>query len=893
MAKTIEKLVYHFDERDNQLGVLQQMSDCFREFDVNKATDTLTVQTKTFVDKHHRLVVQGRNGGWLEYIVEGPSDDDTGQGGTYVGELSMNELGGHYIDDRRPTGDCAGMVAIALEGTRWESLGSDIHDDPVTQVWYHTNSLAALTRIASTFGGEIRYEYEVEGGRVTHRRVGVFKRVGSDRGRSFEYARDLLGVSRECEPEPIYTRVYGYGSGVEAFDESGQATGGYTRKITFADINGGKPYIESDEARERFGIPNAEGGMDHYEGKVEFDDCKDPAELLKLTTEWAEAQWEPQWSYTVDVLALDGDPLDRGDDAMVYDRMYDPVLTIKERVVQGHEDFLRPENDEYTLGKVNPMVSDMLVEQEQTQQGLTDKTDNLGTRTEDIEDRSEGWDQTTDTVTEMPGEWLRQQMDRINQEMNAAKTYKFTSFEKGDIWANGPLTEDGKPDGATAAIALNGLGFRIAGSVEGGDFNWTTFGTGEGFTATCINVGTLRCGDNFLNLDTGEMRIALTATVGTGNTSISGYVQNVSNTAANNAKNEAISQADQNTQDYLEDYVSIVNFDSYLDMENTFNALTHDGRDKGFFIQSNQVFINADFVRTGVLQSQNGMSVWDLNNGYFETASSGWSGGQFHGIHTRIAGGQYAVKMDSTDIGTMSTFSSGNVHPFGIKVFTDLVFASPGGIGVSHNSTQDSGLTYQCGIQQTIGVVTGVSGGDSISVARSNLRFDHGLLVAATSNANATFSTPAVEHISLAASTEPIDGIGAGGAIPIELVSSSDQLMQAADEARPVWQVEPENLQLGIPVYTGEEWTMGVPTEDPTDDPGDVEVPTMALVNAQAEAVQTQIEAIASALGGALGTTQAKALRASLATVRTAVASGSAAEMRTAARATAARTEAM
>lgn len=86
---------------------------------------------------------------------------------------------------------------------------------------------------------------------------------------------------------------------------------------------------------------------------------------------------------------------------------------------------------------------------------------------------------------------------------------------------------------------------------------------------------------------------------------------------------------------------------------------------------------------------------------------------------------------------------------------------------------------------------------------------------------------------------------------------------------------------------------MGVPTEDEHDEPDEVVLPTMAFVNVQAEAIQSEIEAIAGALDGALGTTQAKALKASLANVRKAMASGETTALKTAAKTVAARTEAM
>lgn len=559
--------VFHYDNRDRQLGILQGLSDCFREFDVSKCVDTLTVQTASSVNKDDYLVIRGRRGEWLEYVVTGPSDDDKGEGATLVAELSMShELAGHYVDDRRPTGGPAQLVATALEGTRWESLGSDIEADAVTQVWYHTNSLAALTRVASTFGGEIRYEYEVEGAKVTHRKVGVFKRVGSDEGRTFEHGRDLLGVARECNPDPIYTRVYGYGSGVEATDDSGQATGGYTRKITFAEVNDGKPYVESDEARLLFGIPDGHGGIAHYEGKVEFDDCKDPRELLRLTTEWAEAQYEPQWTYTVDVLALDGTPPGRGDSATVIDKEYDPPLVLKERVTQGHEDFLRPENDEYTLGKVLPMVSDTITEQQEA--------------TKDLQDRADGWDNTTETVNTAPKQWLDNLMQRLNQEFEAGGSYKFESFELGTIYSSVSLDEDGRPTRTPAtAMQLTGKGFRISNKVDGsGNFVWRTFGTGDGITADEINTGRLQCGDNYLDLIQGVLHLNgqdCTVSGNNGSGTFDNYVESVAGDAVGDAMTE----------------------------ENIWNKLTNNGQTQGIYKQNGKIYINASYIGTGTLSA--------------------------------------------------------------------------------------------------------------------------------------------------------------------------------------------------------------------------------------------------------------------------------------------------
>ena len=829
--------------------------------------DTLDLEVPgTSLAKGQRIVRLDRHGEWREYVV---SQVEYRHEGGVLTEASCRDsradLETDYLVEVEP-GDVGAARALerALSSSTWQA-GTVTVTGTATFSFYHMAASEAVEKIAEAFNAEVRSSITVSGTTVTGRRIDLLAHRGADHGALLTYGHNVTAVERVVSSDAVYTAMYGYGKSLET------EGGGHSRKLTFGSVNGGRDWVGDDAALERYGVPDGHGGKRHAFGQVEFSECEDATELLSLTRQHLATVSKPTVSYTVTVAYLDADRIpDIGDTVHVRDQALGERLAT--RVIRLEGDDLNEGNTRVTLGTTRLTLTAKLKD---TQRAADDAKSGV----DDLNGRAPDWDKTTDTVEELPGEWLRKQMDRINQEMNAAKTYKFTSMEKGDIWANGTLTADGKPDGATAAIALNGLGFRISSRVQGGDFVWTTFGTGEGFTANVINVGTLRCGDNYLNLDTGELRIALTATVGSGGTSLSGYVQNVSNTAATNAKNQAIQQANSDTQEYLEDYVAIGSFDSYLTMQNTFNALTHNGRDKGFFIQSNQVFINADFVRTGIIISTNERSIWDLDNGYFETSSSGYSGGQFHNIYTRIAGGQYAVKMDQTDIGTVSTYSSGNVHPFGIKAFTDLVLSAPGSLGVGYTPTTQSGLTYTNVMRSgSVTYVESVSkSGDSISVTRRTLNVMQGMITGTSSIANATFSTPVIDAATLASSVEPASEIASGGAIPVKVVDCEASLMEAADESRMVWQVDPETLALGIPVYTGEEWTMGVPTMDPVDEPEDVTLPSTEYVDAQAALIQSEIEAVAASLGDAKLTHQ-------LAVARTAMGSGSASALSLAAR---------
>ena len=406
----------------------------------------------------------------------------------------------------------------------------------------------------------------------------------------------------------------------------------------------------------------------------------------------------------------------------IIDKMFDPPLRTKARISKGHEDYCEPENDTYTVGKVPPLVVDTLADQDEQHEDLSDRVGG-------IEGNSDAWNASADNTENMPGKWLQQMMDRINQEMDAAKTYKFTSFEKGDIWANGPLTEDGKPDGATAAIALNGLGFRISSKVQNGDFVWTTFGTGEGFTANVINVGTLRCGDNYLNLDTGEMRIALTAKVGSGSTTLSGYVND---TAADAAKDY--------TDEALEAYVPTKDFNRYLTFENTFNALTHDGKDQGLFTQNGELYINASYVRTGIISgntsASHGRTLWDLDQGYLQNAMQSYIAGQSHTNIAYIGDGNFKIIMDVTTLGdwTSATLNSNpNVHFIAFRSYNGIIWGAPGTNYVGFFGPESTGTSYSVQRDFTQNTIAAVeSSGTSVTFTKQDAHFRQGMLCSVT-----------------------------------------------------------------------------------------------------------------------------------------------------------------
>lgn len=245
-------------------------------------------------------------------------------------------------------------LASALSSSRWQ-VGTVADLGQAGTNFYHTNAWAAIHDVADTWGGELSFEIQVSGTKVTARRVCMAKQVGEDNGKRFTYAKDLVSVKRSVDEGNVCTALYGYGKSLQTADEDGNLTGGYDRKLTFGDVNGGQNWVGSADALARWGRPDGKGGKAHVFGDVEFSDCEDAAELKKLTEAQLAQSCVPTVSYTVDAVALaragEGfEGADEGDLVTVVDKVYDPPLRVRTRIAKVVEDQLRPGEVTYTFG---------------------------------------------------------------------------------------------------------------------------------------------------------------------------------------------------------------------------------------------------------------------------------------------------------------------------------------------------------------------------------------------------------------------------------------------------------------------------------------------------------------------------------------------------------------
>ena len=118
---------------------------------------------------------------------------------------------------------------------------------------------------------------------------------------------------------------------------------------------------------------------------------------------------------------------------------------------------------------------------------------------------------------------------------------------------------------------------------------------------------------NFWNLQTGDFSLSSATTVG-GQT-----VDNIAGNAADDALNSANEYTDA--------------LDDELDQSGVFNRLTGDGAVKGIIMQDGQLYINASYINSGVLnadlltagriKSKKGGTYWDLDTGEMQLDFSG------------------------------------------------------------------------------------------------------------------------------------------------------------------------------------------------------------------------------------------------------------------------------
>lgn len=402
---------------------------------------------------------------------------------------SFANTAGDYVDEKRVRGGSPHeALTKLLNGTLWK-VGSVSATNATDISFYHTDVFKGLQDLIDAYGVEFRTRIVMGDTGVRERLVDLANTFGNNNGKRFTYGKDLISIDREYSPRMVYTVMHGFGKGIEKGD-------GYSRSITFESINGGKDYVADEDARLVYGRSDGHGGRLHNHGKVEFSDCEDPQELLKLTKQALEAQLHPDVNYRVNAVDLktygyDFEGVGLGDEVLVIDKAFNPEIRVLSRVTEMVTSLTKPIEATYQFGTFSNVL-------EKSMRDTTQALSNIRSN-QPIWDRAGAFGQDG----KLESTYLKGLFSFINDIFRSAGTYVKFDENRGILLFNRPEEKD-----ATWAMQLSSAGWRVANTKKAnGEWNWTTAATGDGITANVINAGKLRGGAVNFDLDAGALTI--------------------------------------------------------------------------------------------------------------------------------------------------------------------------------------------------------------------------------------------------------------------------------------------------------------------------------------------------------------------------------------------------
>lgn len=395
-----------------------------------------------------------------------------------------------YIRDRRlKQVKASAALEVVLQGSRWK-VGACDDSDLLTTNFYDSSRLEALSKVINTWGLDLDFYLTFDGSKISGRYVNLVANRGEDTGERFVYGSNALEVVAEIDKSEIYTRIIPRGRGEEKFDEDGKSKDTFGRRIKINDVVWsksnrnpidkplGQEYLELEEATKKFGFSD---GTPRTKVQV-FDDIEKPEDLIKA-----------------------------GYDFLV--NISRPLVQFKSKVFKESRTsvgdivrIIRKDLDIYYMTRIFKVRRNLLTKNVEVEFGdkiVKSQLEREKSLKVDIEAlKSKQRDMTLsfrNRVTKAMTEAMFNQ-DGYNYELKKGNEYGlpagYYSFDR-DI-----------NDNPTKVIYVGAGTMAIANSKKSnGDWDFRTFGTGDGFVADLIVAGMIRGGKVRWNLDDGTFLI--------------------------------------------------------------------------------------------------------------------------------------------------------------------------------------------------------------------------------------------------------------------------------------------------------------------------------------------------------------------------------------------------
>lgn len=395
-----------------------------------------------------------------------------------------------YIRDRRlKQVKASAALEAVLQGSRWQ-VGACDDSDLLTTNFYDLSRLEALSKVINIWGLDLDFYLTFDGSKISGRYVRLVSNRGEDAGERFVYGSNALEVVAEIDKSEIYTRIIPRGRGEEKFDEDGKSKDTFGRRIKIDEVAWskskgdpidkplGQEYLELEEATRKFGYSD---GTPRTKVQI-FEDIEKPEDLIKAGYDFLVNISRPLTQFKSKVFKESRTGL--GDIVRIIRK--DLGIYYMTRIFKVRRNLIT-KNIEVEFG--DKIVKSQLEREKSLKVDIEALKSKQRDMTLSFRDR----------VTKAMTEAMFNQ-DGYNYELKKGNEYGlpagYYSFDR-DI-----------DDNPTKVIYVGAGTMAIANSKKSnGDWNFKTFGTGDGFVADLIITGMIRGGKVRWNLDDGTFLI--------------------------------------------------------------------------------------------------------------------------------------------------------------------------------------------------------------------------------------------------------------------------------------------------------------------------------------------------------------------------------------------------
>lgn len=471
-----------------------------------------------------------------------------------------------FLEDIRPNGD-SGQAALTkmLSPNNKYSASSNI-TKTATAYYQYVNFLEALN-------GDLDQSFIKRwGGEILfdNYTVIVNSHVGGDYGAELRYGKNIPknGMTFEVDNRDVVTRIY-----PKAYEGRTMSDNGYVDSPLINNY----PTVKAATIT----FENVKLSSD-LQGDPEDTDivCDTQAELDQVLEEMCEAQFsagldKPKVTISVDMVLLQNteqykdvknlEEVSLGDTVRIYNRHLG--IMSEARVVELEYDAIRKKVSSVVIGDYE-----------------YNYFNDVSSATEIIKN-----------VVNPDGTLMAERVQGILNGVYTQLRLQSTAAQKVDgVAFKVEELDDESPLYGCMIWGTQGIQISTTRTADGKDWDWTTAITAKGIVANAIITGLLsdKTGNNYWDLDTGEFRLSST------------YVKI--------------------DGDNIGDYV-----DSTLTQQEVFNKLTNNGVAKGLYLTAdNELYINATYIKTGIITDNIGNNYWNLATGEFRLSSNTTVGGE-------------------------------------------------------------------------------------------------------------------------------------------------------------------------------------------------------------------------------------------------------------------------